>query len=242
MQTRGHIIAPAVGTAPTFRAKRWISLSALLFAVFPGCGEGSNEQRGTDPGGTGGIGSSLGTGGRLARWRQPGAVDAGRTLELSQCGTSLTGPIPIPQITAWGEMATTTAGPVHLSAGLQVIRVTVGASDYLDLDSITFDEAESGAGGAGGSGGMGTGGAGGAATGGAGGGPTGKFVGNITTGWNSSVDTNGLTFSTYWDQITPGTITAVSATAARLTWLMDLGRGQLSVETIPLTPAEGAAP
>src|SRR5690606_6227020 len=33
--------------------------------------------------------------------------------------------------------------------------------------------------------------------------PLPKFVGNITTGWNASADTNGRTFSTYWDQITP---------------------------------------
>ena len=33
--------------------------------------------------------------------------------------------------------------------------------------------------------------------------PLPKFVGNITTGWNASVDTNGRTFSTYWDQVTP---------------------------------------
>lgn len=30
-----------------------------------------------------------------------------------------------------------------------------------------------------------------------------KFVGNITTGFNAAADTNGRTFSTYWDQITP---------------------------------------
>jgi endo-1,4-beta-xylanase len=138
-----------------------------------------------------------------------GAVDAGRTLELSQCGASLTGSIAIPQIAAWGDMATTTAGPVHLSAGLQVIRATVGSSDYVDFDLMTFDEAMGGTGGAGGGGGAGgTGGSGGAATGGAGGGsggtPTvGKFVGNITTGNQSAVDTNGLVYSRYWDQITP---------------------------------------
>jgi hypothetical protein len=68
-----------------------------------------------------------------------GAVDADRTLELSQCDTSLTGPIAIPQIADWGDMATTTAGPVHLSAGLQVIRVTVGANDFIDFDSMTFE-------------------------------------------------------------------------------------------------------
>ena len=66
------------------------------------------------------------------------AVDADRTLRLSQCGTSLTGPIAIPQVAAWGELANSTAVPVHLLAGLQVIRVTVGANDYVDFDSMTF--------------------------------------------------------------------------------------------------------
>ncbi len=73
-----------------------------------------------------------------------GAVDAGRTLELSQCGTPLTGTIAVPKIAAWGEMAATTAGPVHLAAGLQVIRVGVGPSDFVDFDSMTFEEASSG--------------------------------------------------------------------------------------------------
>ena len=46
-------------------------------------------------------------------------------------------------------------------------------------------------------------------------GPPPKFVGNITTG--SSVDTNGLIYSDYWDQITPenaGKWGSVQATAA----------------------------
>lgn len=46
-------------------------------------------------------------------------------------------------------------------------------------------------------------------------GPPPKFVGNITTG--NSVDTNGLVFSDYWDQITPenaGKWGSVQATAA----------------------------
>jgi len=98
---------------------------------------------------------------------QVSAVDPGRTLELSSCGTSLTGPIAIPQIAAWGDMATTTVGPIHLTAGLQVIRVTVGSSDYIDFDSMTFQlHAGGGAGGAPGAGGAGAG-AGGAGAGGA---------------------------------------------------------------------------
>jgi len=91
-----------------------------------------------------------------------GAVEAGRTVELSDCGAALTEPIPIPQVAAWGEVADVTAGPVHLTAGLHVLRITVGASDSLDLDSLTFEEGSPGTGGAGGTGGTGgTGGAGG---------------------------------------------------------------------------------
>jgi hypothetical protein len=96
-----------------------------------------------------------------------GAVDSGRTLQFSECGTSLIGPVAIPQIAAWGDMATTTAGTVHLVAGLQVIRVTVGASDYVDFDSFTLTQGAAGTGGSGGTGGS-TGGTGGA-TGGTGG-------------------------------------------------------------------------
>ena len=30
-----------------------------------------------------------------------------------------------------------------------------------------------------------------------------KFLGNITTGWNSDMDTNGFIFADYWNQVTP---------------------------------------
>ncbi len=124
-----------------------------------------------------------------------GAVEAGRTLELSSCGTSLHAPIAVPQIAEWGDIATTTSVTIHLTSGVQVIRVAVGNSDYVDFDSISFVPAD---------GGSGTGGA--AGTGGAsgtGGTPStvGKFVGNITT--YNTVDTDGFVFSEHWDQITP---------------------------------------
>jgi lysophospholipase L1-like esterase len=108
-----------------------------------------------------------------------GTVDAGRTLELSECGTSLTAPIAIPRIAAWGDISTATAGPIHLVAGLQVIRVTVGAADYLDFDSMTFQPYS---GGTGGTGGGGTGGTGGTNTGGvsgSGGSTTGGTGGSV---------------------------------------------------------------
>ena len=127
-----------------------------------------------------------------------GAVEAGRTLDVSKCDTALTS-VSVPQIADWGETGTATSDPVHLTAGLQVIRFTVGGGDYIDLDSITFEATTGGTGGATGSGGgtehwrrdwhggAGTGGSstGGASTGGSGTGGTPnvpKFVGNITTG------------------------------------------------------------
>lgn len=72
-----------------------------------------------------------------------GAVDAGRTLEFSACGAVLAS-VTIPQISAWGEMATAPPVTVELEAGLQVLRVTVGASDYLDFDSFTLTEGGTG--------------------------------------------------------------------------------------------------
>jgi endo-1,4-beta-xylanase len=133
-----------------------------------------------------------------------GAVEAGRTVELSSCGAKLGGTIAIPQVGEWGQFSDTAGMTIHLTPGLQVIRLTVGALDYLDLDSITL---ESGA--AAGTGGAGTGGAG---TGGA----LHKFVGNITTGWNGAMDTDDRVFKTYWDQVTPenaGKWGSVQATA-----------------------------
>ncbi len=55
------------------------------------------------------------------------------------------------------------------------MRLTVGDSDYLDLDSISFEPVTDGTGGSGGTGGTGGGG-------GSGPGTVEKFVGNITTG------------------------------------------------------------
>jgi len=142
-----------------------------------------------------------------------GAVDAGRALELSQCGTTLLDPITIPQVDAWGEVLTVNAGSIHLAAGPQVLRFTVGGSDSLDFDSFSIGTGAEGTGGTTGSGGAGTGGGagtetggadtGGSSSGGSGPGTVQKFVGNITTGWNGALDTNGYTFSEYWDEVTP---------------------------------------
>lgn len=115
-----------------------------------------------------------------------GSTEAGRTVELSSCETPLGSPISIPQVSDWGQFEDTPWMSVSLEAGVQVLRLTVGSLDYLDLDSLTFavDEGQTG-------------------TGGDGNGDTGPrfpdfFVGNITTFGQVRSD-----FIHYWDQITP---------------------------------------
>jgi endo-1,4-beta-xylanase len=143
--------------------------------------------------------------GRYTVTLRAGAVQAGRTLELSVCGQALT-TLEAPVVSDWGEMDTVEAS-VELSQGLQVIRLTVGSNRDVDIDALTFTREGPGGGSGGaspGAGGSDTGGAPPAAGGsnpGTGGGEHGKFVGNITTG--NSIDYNGLIFSDYWDQITP---------------------------------------
>lgn len=48
-----------------------------------------------------------------------------------------------------------------------------------------------------------------------------KFLGNITTGWGSDMDTNGFKFSDYWNQVTPENATkweSVERTRGRYDW------------------------
>ena len=65
-----------------------------------------------------------------------GAVGTGRTLKISQCNTTLVEAFQVPSVSTWGEFTTLSAGKIHLRAGYQKIRVTVGATDYVDLDWI----------------------------------------------------------------------------------------------------------
>lgn len=67
-----------------------------------------------------------------------GAVGAGRTLHVTQCETGLIEAFDVPSVSTWGQLKTWHAGSVYLNPGLQKIRVTVGAVDYLDLDWIHF--------------------------------------------------------------------------------------------------------
>ena len=123
-----------------------------------------------------------------------GAVGDGRTLKISQCDTTLIDSFAVPSVSTWGDLKTWSAGKVRLKPGYQKIRVTVGATDYLDLDwiyigtytgtidpktssssSISSSSVRSSSSSASGK----------------------KFVGNITTGGQVRSD-----FTRYWNQIT----------------------------------------
>lgn len=65
-----------------------------------------------------------------------GAVGTGRTFKISQCNTTLIESFQVPNVNNWGEFKTWSAGKVRLKPGYQKIRVTVGATDYADLDWI----------------------------------------------------------------------------------------------------------
>lgn len=61
----------------------------------------------------------------------------GRTISLSSNGTAIATDIAIPNTTGWQtwvDVKTT----VTLSAGVQVIRLTIGATDYVNLNYMTF--------------------------------------------------------------------------------------------------------
>lgn len=65
-----------------------------------------------------------------------GAAGTGRTLRVSQCDTTLVQSFQVPSVADWGQFVTASAGKIRLKAGYQKIRVTVGTTDYVDLDWI----------------------------------------------------------------------------------------------------------
>lgn len=112
-----------------------------------------------------------------------GAVGFGRTLNLSQCDQTLIEGFDVPNVSDWGQFKTWEAGTIHLTPGLQKLRITVGDTDYLDLDWVhigqyngNIDEPDDPITGA----------------------NHPFFIGNITTSGAVRSD-----FNQFWDQITP---------------------------------------
>lgn len=61
-----------------------------------------------------------------------------RTISLSSDGDAIASDIAIPNTGGWQEWQTVTVSDVELKEGKQVIRVTIGAEDYINLNYMTF--------------------------------------------------------------------------------------------------------
>lgn len=62
----------------------------------------------------------------------------GRTVSLSVEGTPIGGPISIPTTGDWQSWTTTTVKGLQLKAGPQVLRFTIGATDYVNINYMSF--------------------------------------------------------------------------------------------------------
>ncbi len=67
-----------------------------------------------------------------------GAVSSGRTLQIVQCDNVLVESFSVPRTSDSGQFKTLSAGKIHLTEGVQVIRVNMGATSDVDLDWINI--------------------------------------------------------------------------------------------------------
>lgn len=62
----------------------------------------------------------------------------GRTISLQAKGTTIASNVAIPNTAGWQTWADVAINNVNLTAGVQIIRITIGASDYVNLNCMTF--------------------------------------------------------------------------------------------------------
>lgn len=62
----------------------------------------------------------------------------GRTVTLSSNGTTIANNVAIPNTEGWQTWQDVTIQDVQLTAGIQQIRITIGATDYVNLNYMTF--------------------------------------------------------------------------------------------------------
>lgn len=62
----------------------------------------------------------------------------GRTISLTTDGKALVTDLAIPSTTGWQIWQTVTVKDVVMAAGKQVLRLTIGATDYVNLNKMTF--------------------------------------------------------------------------------------------------------
>jgi hypothetical protein len=63
---------------------------------------------------------------------------ATRTVSVSMDGKTIANNIAIPNTGGWQTWTTTTVKNIDLKAGKQILRVTIGATDYVNLNYVTF--------------------------------------------------------------------------------------------------------
>jgi beta-xylosidase len=61
-----------------------------------------------------------------------------RTLSVSMDGKNIAGNVAIPNTGGWQTWQTVTVKNVNLAAGKQIMRVTIGATDYVNMNYVTF--------------------------------------------------------------------------------------------------------
>jgi hypothetical protein len=62
----------------------------------------------------------------------------GRTLSVAMDGTNIAGNIVIPNTTGWQTWQTVKVKDINLTAGKKIMRITVGATDYVNMNYVTF--------------------------------------------------------------------------------------------------------
>jgi hypothetical protein len=62
----------------------------------------------------------------------------GRTLTLAMDGTNIATNVAIPNTTGWQTWTTTTVNNVPLTSGQHVLRMTIGATSYININYLTF--------------------------------------------------------------------------------------------------------
>jgi beta-xylosidase len=64
----------------------------------------------------------------------------GRTISMQANGTDIATNIAIPNTAGWQTWTDVTVPNISLNAGIQVIRLTIGSSDYVNLNYMTFSQ------------------------------------------------------------------------------------------------------
>lgn len=62
----------------------------------------------------------------------------GRRVAVSMDGVSIATDIPIPNTGGWQTWSTVTLKEIRLNAGKQILRLTIGATDYVNMNYVTF--------------------------------------------------------------------------------------------------------